>query len=186
MLSKKSTRTIVSIILVGIAGVFCFWQLLVNFASYNQKFLESLKEVKPKLEALNASVLAEIHHADGVQVIQQTNLDLHAPAHDSYLYSEYKIIGGDNDNTLNFYKQELESLGWELSSSEDSPSAKKLFHHRDSVCIKLEFFPNNESNNDRFRISIKHDIRKQTFGIQPNNLLEALFFNLTFYNPCPP
>lgn len=182
MFRKKYTRVIVPTILIATVVVFSLWQLLVYFSIYNHKFSESLKEAKPKLEELNASTIAELHPPEGVRLIQQSNLDLHIPAYDSYLYSEYKVVSGDMNDILNIYKQILESLGWKLSSSEESSSSKTYFYFRDSACVEIEIFPENRV----YRVLIKHDFRQQSFGVKPNNLIENFYTLLLFYNPCPP
>jgi len=181
MLKRKYTR-IVSIILISLAGIFCLEQFLVYFFNYSHRFSESLKNAKSELETLNTTVISEIHSPTGIQPVQQVYLELHSPANDGYLYSEYKFENDGENDILDFYKQTLEASGWRLSSSKGSTSSKIFFYTRASACLKLEIF----SESEHYRISIKHDIHKQSFGMKTNNFIEKIFDWLLFYNPCPP
>jgi hypothetical protein len=181
MLKKKYAR-IVPVVLIVLAGIVCLGQFIVYSFNYTRRFSESLKDAKTQLETLNATVMSEILSPSGVQLVQQSNLDLHIPANDGYLYSEYKFDNDDKIDVLGFYKQTLESLGWKLNLSKDGTSSKTFFYIRDSACLKMEIF----SRSEHYRISIKHDFRKQSFGVKANNLIENLSDWVLFYNPCPP
>jgi hypothetical protein len=159
----------------------------------SRTYRDSIYQTLPKFAPLNEQVFAELTPPDGVEIYRTNNLTALKTTSDpligihSYnvsLTATYIILDTTLDKTTAYYKDLLQTQGFEQDLQEEKQQNSHYRFHRGTTCVSLyhSIFPGVDGYL-RYTLTIWYDLWAQSFSASKPPAF--LMWNFESYS-CPP